>query len=281
MLRRVVRWTIVVSVALLALILGATWQQQIARHADASPAAIAAAATDDDVKVEDEPYLTFRPLHSKERLGVIVYPGAFADIRGYAPTLKPVAAAGYRVVVVAMPFDLSILAINRALDVQAANPDVRHWVILGHSVGGASAATFAGLHPDAVDGLIIWDSFPPSFAKLAELQKPVWHIHRARLDLKPPESFTQQRHLFPRDSRWVPIPGGIHMNFGSFVGGGYQEDWPPEISQAEQHKLVIAATLKALTDIERHDRTSETERRAERSSSTKLLQKLNSNLHET
>jgi len=257
MLKRIFRWGGVALVALVALVMGALWQQQYTRHASASPASIAAATSDSNVKVEDNGFLTFRPMHSKERMGVIFYPGAYADIRGYSPTLKPLAEAGYRVVVVAMPFELSILAIDRAEDVQAANPDLRNWVILGHSVGGAAGSAFAGRHHDAVEGVIIWDSFPPSFAKLAEFKKPVWHIHRAKLDGAPPESFTRQRDMFPSHSRWVPIPGGIHMNFGSFVGGGYQEDWGPEISQAEQHRLVISATLQALADIEQASRSAQ------------------------
>jgi pimeloyl-ACP methyl ester carboxylesterase len=246
---RAIRWTMIGVLALVVIALGAIWWQQSARYADASPASLAAATSDSDVSVEHGRYLTFRPLHVKERLGVIVYPGAYVDIRGYAPTLKLIAAAGYRVVVVPMPFDLAILGINRAEDVQAANADVRNWVILGHSVGGAAAAAFANLHRDAVDGVIIWDSYPPS--SLADFQKPVWHIHRAMLDGTPPEAFARQRDMFPRDSKWIPIPGGIHMNFGSFSGGGYQEDWAPGISQAAQHALVVAGTLQALADIER------------------------------
>jgi hypothetical protein len=248
---RALRWTIVTVLAAVLLSVGAMWQQRFARHADASPGALAAAASDDEVQVDNTRYLTLRPRHGHERLGVIMYPGAYTDIRGYAPTLKPVAAAGYRVIVVPMPFELAILGIDRASDVQAANADIRHWAIIGHSLGGAAAAVFADRHRGTLDGVITWDSYPPSFASLADFQGPVWHVHRARLDGTPPETFARQRSLFPRDSRWVPIPGGIHMSFGSFVAGGYQEDWAPEIDQEAQHKLVVAATLQALADIER------------------------------
>ncbi|MDX2142886.1 MAG: alpha/beta hydrolase [Rhodospirillaceae bacterium] len=248
---RALRWTATVVVTLVALTFAALWQQKYARHADASPLAIAAATPDDEVKVEFGEYLTFRPLRGPERLGVIFYPGAFTDIRGYAPTLRSVAAAGYRVIAVPMPFELAILSTDRAAGVLAANADMKHWAIIGHSVGGTAAAIFANAHRDALDGVIIWDSFPPTFASLADWQKPVWQIHRAKLDGAPPETFARQRHLFPPGSRWVPIPGGIHMNFGAFSGGGYKEDWAPEIDQSAQHKLVVAATLEALAEIER------------------------------
>ncbi|MDX2224359.1 MAG: alpha/beta hydrolase [Rhodospirillaceae bacterium] len=249
---RALKWTAIVLAAVFALAVGGVWQQQIARHADASPIALAALVSDDTVRVDERPYLTFRPRQSDERLGVVVYPGAYVDVRGYVPTLRRIAAAGYRVVVAPMPFELAILAVDRAKDVIAANPDVAHWAILGHSVGGAAAATFAHRHPDAVAGVIIWDSYPPSTASLADFAKPVWHVHRARPNGAPPENLARQRDVFPPDSQWRPIPGGIHMNFGSFTGGGYREDWPPAISQNAQHDLVVAATLEALADIERH-----------------------------
>jgi len=247
---RALKWTGIAVVGLVALTFGALFQQKAARHADASPLALAAAVSDDEVRVDEGAHLTFRPLKVPERMGVIVYPGAFVDIRGYAPTLKPLASAGYRVVVTPMPFELSILAVDRALEAMAANPDVTRWAILGHSIGGAAAGSFAHGHPDAVDGVIIWDSYPPSTSSLAQFPKPAWHIHRATPDGAAPAQFTAQRGTYPPGSTWVPIPGGIHMNFGSFSGGGYVEDWAASISQEEQHRLVIAATLRALAEIE-------------------------------
>lgn len=246
MLRRILRRVALALLALVAVSLGGTWLQQWWRHADATAEALAATVSDDGVLVEEGKFLTLRPRRVAERMGVIVYPGAYVDIRGYVPTLRPIAAAGYRVVIVPMPFELAVFGIDRALDVQAKNPDVKHWALIGHSVGGAMGPLFATRHPDALDGVIVWDSYPPSMANFADYPKPVWHIHRARSDGSPPASFTAQRRQFPPDSRWVPIHGGIHMQFGSFVAGRYQEDWPPTISRDAQHAAVVRATLAAL-----------------------------------
>jgi hypothetical protein len=40
------------------------------------------------------------------------------------------------------------------------------------------------------------------------------------------------------------------MYFGSFDGGGFQEDWAPTISREDQQDQVVAATLEALRAIE-------------------------------
>ncbi len=228
------------------LAVGGTWVQQLWRHADAAPEALAAAVSDADILIESGRFLSLRPQHVAERMGVIVYPGAYVDVRGYIPTLRPVAAAGYRVVIVPMPLELAVLGINRALDVQAANPDLHRWALIGHSVGGSMAAAVASRHPDAFAGIIIWDSYPPSFANLAGFPKPVWHIHRATPDGLPPPSFAAQRALFPAASPWVPIRGGLHMYFGSFGPSGYREDWAPSITRDAQQSQIARATLQAL-----------------------------------
>jgi pimeloyl-ACP methyl ester carboxylesterase len=250
------RWTLVGITALVLLSIGATaWQQQ-RRHADAAPEALAALRSDARVRIEQGRFLSLRPVATTKKLGVVLYPGAYVDIRGYALTLREIAAAGYRVVVVDMPFELAIFGIDRAADVVRANPDITRWAIIGHSVGGAMAATFAYRHPDLVDGVIIWDSYPPSLTSLAQDPRPVWLIHRATPDGAPPPAFARQRHLFPRDSRWAPIRGGNHMQFGSFSGGGYVEDWPATLTPAQQRRQVVELTLEALRDIEAYSRAA-------------------------
>ncbi len=225
------------------------WAWGKSRHAAAGPAALAALASDAAVTVEQGEFLVFRPSAGEPRLGVIFYPGANCDVRGYAPILRGLAAAGYFVVAVPMPLEFAFLGPNRARDVQAAFPQLRRWAMIGHSLGGAMAANFTFHSPDRVAGIVFWDSYPPSNASLAQFPRPVWQIHRATPDGTPPEAIAAQRHLFPAASHWVPIPGGIHMYFGDFVGGGFVEDWEPTISRSDQIGRVTAATLEALQEI--------------------------------
>ncbi|MCC5793429.1 MAG: hypothetical protein JJT85_01685 [Chromatiales bacterium] len=222
------------------------------RRATPAEDALAALEPDDRVIVSEERWLVFRPTASTPRTGVILYPGASCDVRGYAPVLREVAAAGYLVVNVHMPFDFAIFARNRALSVKEAFPEIEQWVIVGHSMGGAMAAQFVFEHPDAMASLVMWDSYPPAGADLSGRNMPVWNIHRARPDGSAPESFEERRHLYPADSRWVAIPGGNHMNFGSFIGGRYQEQWEATIPRSAQQATILEATLDALRAAEIH-----------------------------
>lgn len=250
-MKKLLKYLVIPAVVLaLAGYLGlAAWSQS--RHASPTPEALAALASDATVAVEQGKYLTFAPAGAPPRLGVIVYPGANCDVRGYAPVLRRLAAAGYLMVDVPMPLEFAFLAPDRALEAMAAYPDIKRWAIIGHSLGGAMAASFTNRHPDRVAGLIVWDSYPPENRSVADFPKPVWHIHRATADGSPPASFEAHRASYPQSARWVPIRGGIHMYFGSFDGGGYVEDWQPTITRAEQHDQVVAATLEALQTMER------------------------------
>ncbi|MGI9344010.1 MAG: alpha/beta hydrolase [Gammaproteobacteria bacterium] len=217
-----------------------------ARRADPMDEALAALVSDDTIAVEIDDWIVMRPVTAEPTAGLILYPGANCDVRGYAKVLKEIAAAGYLVVAVAMPFDFSIFAPNSANAVRDAFPEISDWVIAGHSMGGAMAAQYAFDHQDDLAGLILWDSYPPGPSNLSDAQLPVVHIHRATPEGRSSQVFADKRHLIPTDSTWVPIPGANHMNFGSFIGGGYDEEWDPKIERAEQHRQVVAATLDGL-----------------------------------
>ncbi len=237
------------GLALLVLLAAGYLYSTQANKAMPAPEALVAMRSDERLSVEDGRFVVFRPAGAAPTTGLILYPGAACDVRGYAPVLRRVAERGYLVVGVPMPLDMAIFAPNRADDVRAAFPAVKRWVVAGHSMGGAMAAHYAHQHPDDIAGLIVWDSRPAESDTLAELKYPVWHIHRATADSRPPEKFERYRNLFPATSTWVPVPGGIHMYFGSFVGGSYKEQWTPTISREAQQDIAVTGTLNALLDM--------------------------------
>lgn len=248
-MKRAWRW--VTAVAVLVPTLGVGGLAYVAHRDEAKPAteALAALQPTNDVSVEFDDWLVMRPTAGAATKGLILYPGANCDVRGYAPVLRQLAAAGYLVVAVPMPFNRAVLAPNRADAVRKAFPEIKQWVLTGHSLGGVMAARYASLHADEIAGLILLDSRPAEANTLAAATFPVVHIHKATLAGEVPATFAENRNLFPADSRWVPIRGGIHMYFGSFDGGGYDEAWTPKISRAEHQRQETAAMLTAMAEM--------------------------------
>jgi pimeloyl-ACP methyl ester carboxylesterase len=54
-----------------------------------------------------------------------------------------------------MPFNLAIFGANRASQIIEQNPAITHWIIAGHSLGGAMAVNYIDDHPGEVSGLLL------------------------------------------------------------------------------------------------------------------------------
>jgi hypothetical protein len=208
------------------------------------PEAMEALASDGQVRVEQEPWLTFAPADGTPDTGFIFYPGGRIDPVGYAPLMKAIAAQGYLVVVPEMPLNIAAFGPNTADAILAAYPEIDRWVIGGHSVGGAMAAQYTHTHPEKIDGLAIWASYPPDGADLSGLEIPVTSIYGSRETRVTDASVAERQHLLPADTVYVRIEGGDHHQFGS-----YEID-PAErratVDRAAQQAQILQATLSLL-----------------------------------
>ncbi|TFH19798.1 MAG: hypothetical protein E4H05_03760, partial [Acidimicrobiales bacterium] len=109
------------------------------------------------------------PTDDPRSAGLAFYPGAKVDPQAYAHVLRPIAEAGFPVVIFKQPYNLAILDSNAASAV-IGDPDdsVERWAVGGHSLGGAMAASYLFGHTDSpVQGLILWGSYPASNQSLA------------------------------------------------------------------------------------------------------------------
>lgn len=210
--------------------------------------AVAALESDADVQVETEPWLVFRPTDAQADVGLIVYPGGRVDPRAYAPVARAVAEAGYQAVIVPMPLNLAVLAPARAGEVMAAFPEVDRWVVAGHSLGGAMAANFVRQNPGAADGLVLWAAYPAGGDDLSERDLIVASVYGTRDGVALPEEVLAGQSLLPPDTRWAPIEGGNHAQFGWY--GEQSGDNPATISREAQQAQVVDATLVVLEQLQ-------------------------------
>ncbi len=241
--RRLWKWLIALfGVLLLA---GIVWGIRWATYARPPlPEALDALVSDTQVRVTDDPWLTFSPESPAPTTGFIFYPGGRVDPRAYAALMRAIAAEGYLVVVPEMPVNMAVFKPNVASEMMASYAEIGHWVIGGHSVGGAMAAQYTATHPDAIDGLVIWASYPPNRADLSDLAIPVVSIYGSRELRVNDASVGERKPLLPADTRYVRIEGGDHHQFGSYVVD--PADHLAVISRASQHAQILAATLPVL-----------------------------------
>jgi Alpha/beta hydrolase family len=239
------RWWLVLIGILLAVVIGfVAWGSIIPAP---MPEAIAAMQSDSGVIVTTEPWLVFQPTQTTPTTGLIIYPGGRVDPRAYAPQAHAIAEKGYLVVIVPMPLNLAVLGSGRASSVIQAYPEIEKWVIGGHSLGGAMAASYAYNHTDQIDGLVLWASYPASSNDLSQTKLKTASISASLDGLSTPDKIEASRSLLPADTTWVQIQGGDHAQFGWY--GDQSGDNPAIISREDQQAQIVQSTLDLLSSI--------------------------------
>jgi pimeloyl-ACP methyl ester carboxylesterase len=211
------------------------------------PEALTALQSDEIVKVETGKWLVFNPLTSQPTTGFIFYPGGRVDYRAYAPAAHHIAAQGYLAVIVHLPLNLAVLDPAAAADVIAAYPEILHWTVGGHSLGGAMAANFTHKNPGIVQGLILWASYPAGSDDLSSSAMKVLSISGTFDGLSTPTKIEASRALLPANTIFVPIEGGDHAQFGWY--GPQARDNPATISREDQQDQIVQATLDFLAGL--------------------------------
>jgi hypothetical protein len=211
------------------------------------PEAIAALQSDAQVQVTRQPWIVFEPATVTPTTGLIFYPGGRVDARSYAPLARAIAEQGYLVAIVPMPLNFAILGANKAADVIKAYPEIEHWAIGGHSLGGVMAASFAKGHPDQTPGLVLLASYPNGPDNLSNLPLSVASIYGTKDGVLTAGKIDASRAQLPADTEFVPISGGNHGQFGWY--GNQSGDNPATVSREEQQKQTVAATVAVLQSL--------------------------------
>jgi hypothetical protein len=203
-----------------------------------APEAVAALKSDSKVLVTVDKFMTFQPDAMRPKVGFIFYPGGRVDARSYAAPLRGIAEQGYLVVLVPVRLNLAFFDINAADPVFKKYPEIQHWVVGGHSLGGVASAIFAGSHPQ-IEGLIFWASYPAD-TSLKNSNIRVLSIYGTN-DMAGMAKFDETRALNPANTQYVIIQGGNHAQFGDY--GPQPGDNAAMISRADQQSQVVSAVV--------------------------------------
>lgn len=241
-------WWLLLLIPLVAAGAFAAWASATAPVMDE---ALAAMQTGEDVVVQNQADLVFRPAHGAPEAGIIIYPGGRVDARAYAPLARALAADGLLVVIPKMPLNLAVLSPDRASGVIGRYPEINNWLIGGHSLGGAMAARFVKNHPDAVQGLFFWAAYPIPDDDLSDLSLPVLSVYASEDGLASVEEVLASKSRLPADAIFEIIEGGNHAQFGWY--GEQEGDRPATISRQEQQARLLEAMRMFIRSISLED----------------------------
>jgi len=211
--------------------------------------ALAAMESDELVSVQDNGnFIVFTPTAGTPITGYILYPGGHVDYRSYAPVAREIASRGYLVSVVEMPLSLAVFGVDRADDVIAAYPDIRYWVLGGHSLGGSMASSYAKNNPGTVQGLVLWASYPADSDDLSRTELKGLSTYGSHDRVLGMDQFNATLPLLPPGTIIQVIQGGNHAQFGNY--GPQPGDGIATISAADQQIQAADLTVRILRAVE-------------------------------
>jgi pimeloyl-ACP methyl ester carboxylesterase len=144
-----------------------------------------------------------------------------------------------------VPLSLAFFDINAADKARSAFPDIKTWVVGGHSLGGVAAAFYAKSNPLATRGLVLYASYPAGGADFSKSDLAAASITGTLDGVINKQSLAASYPLLPADTDRTPIVGGNHGQFGSY--GPQPGDNPATITPQRQWTLAADAAQGVLS----------------------------------
>jgi len=199
------------------------------------------------IVTQHDGFITFEPVGTQPTTGFVFVPGGRVDYRVYSPVLKQIAAQGYFVAVVKVRINLAFFDINAPERVISQYPNIVHWAVGGHSLGGVASSSYISQHLDELDGAVFWASYPADDA-LKNTPLKALLVYGTK-DTAGSTPYTDPTLLskFPADTQIVSIAGGNHAQFGSY--GPQAGDQAASISAEDQWAQAVATTVQLLESL--------------------------------
>lgn len=184
---------------------------------------------------EKENYYQIFEKDKKTDKGIVFYPGGKVEEIAYAPMLLELASEGYEVYLVKMPAKLAIFGVNIAEDIMAEESHIEEWTMMGHSLGGAMAASFSAEHDEEVDQLVLLAAY--STVDLTDKEIKVFSFYGTEDTVLNMENYQKYYSNLPEGFVEEVIEGGNHANYAHY---GVQEgDGKATITREEQQECVL------------------------------------------
>ena len=188
----------------------------------------------------EKDYLVLAPKENALDTALIFYPGGKVEYTAYAPMLSKLAEAGYICIIPKMPFNLAVFEQDAATPIMADFPEIKHWYLGGHSLGGAMAASYASKYSEALDGLILLGAY--STQDLSQLPLKVLSIYGSEDKVLNKANYEEGKAFLPNDFTELCIEGGNHAYYGEY--GEQEGDGHATITSEEQKRLTVEAILE-------------------------------------
>ena len=237
--KNVIRIMVVVAIVALAVF---AWLLYANDYYEATSPARKAMMGSNTIQVkEKEDYYLFSHKEKEAEKAIVFYPGGKVEETAYAPMLLELAEQGYEIYLVKMPAKLAIFGMNAAEDIIEDATHIKEWTMMGHSLGGAMAASFSAGHDEEVDQLVLLAAYSSEDLKGKDIE--VFSFYGTQDKVLNMEKYEEYRSNLPEDVVEEVIEGGNHANYAHY--GAQDGDGEANITRGEQVECVLDVFLNA------------------------------------
>lgn len=167
---------------------------------------------------------------------LIFYPGGLVRPQAYEWLGLALAPLGVRTLIPVFPFDLAVIAPNRA-ERLLRFAEGRRVVLGGHSMGGRTAAGYLTRNPDAATGLVLLGAYSAEGDDLSALPVDVLVLAAENDDLASLHEMRAGMARLPDSARLSVIRGSVHAFFGRY--GPQRGDGLPSTTRAAAERQIV------------------------------------------
>ncbi len=149
--------------------------------------------------------------------GLIFYPGAKVEPEAYFYKLSGLSngqAGKIKVFITKPTLNLAVFSINQADKVIQDHPEVKRWIIGGHSLGGAMSCEYVRNHSEKVSELWLFAAYCGS--NISNLNINVVSIHGSLDGVLNSQKLAENRQNLPAGAADIEIQGMNHAQFGNY-----------------------------------------------------------------
>ncbi len=195
-----------------------------------------------EVDYVDEKYWIFgenrQVMYHKDSVNIVIYQGGLVETEAYAILAQSLADEGYRVFLPKMPFNLAILNKNSYKDLQEQYGHEGKWVVVGHSLGGASAVMSIHEDESTIDGLVLLAAYGTDKEDMTKSELDILSIVGDKDRVVNRYKFDRAKKFMTDSVEYNVIEGGNHAYFGYY--GEQEGDGHAMIGREEQHSITVA-----------------------------------------
>lgn len=235
--RRIILIVLAAVLVLSAVIVGMCLFNE--RPAVQTVAAYQSTYCDTVINIADDGGVEILPLNEDAETGLIFYVGAQITPDAYIPLLARIAEQGYACFIPNLTFNMAALEPKAADSIISTHPEIKSWILAGHSMGGLTASGYADDYRDTVDGLILIAAYTNRDMSGAEL--PVLSVFGDADGVMNKKLYDKRFAWNPSDFEEHIIAGANHAQYGDY--GKQPRDNDAKISEEEQQSQTAEIIL--------------------------------------